>query len=503
MAFEHFAMTSRRRLLRRSLAAAFAGAALPLLQACGAAPPAPTVAPAARPAAEAPKPAAEAPKPAAEAAKPTVAPAAGQPSGSKTYKLLFAHDWTAGPRAAAIKFFFDEYKKAAPTVTIEAASLGGGAQTGSVGGLFETVVNQFVAGTAPDIIFAWPEAAPVWTRYLGDLTTLWKDKKADDLGIVDWPEITQVEGKRYAISFAPSTTGWYLNLTKVKSAGLPEPQDSWTWDDFLKIAQATTTPDGKNWGVFTARSWDTSSFNFVFGNMPNPSFWADPAKTKVGYDTPEALQGFKWYIDLIHKHKVLPGPAAATAMRTAETTNLFYLGLAAISGQWCQHNGAAHAFIKDRFEWKLMPNPISPNLKTDKNFHYGFTEPLVASKDGEKRGNLEASLDAMLFLTGSDLVQNYIGTLGNRPTIPVKASAFKGEAHMQPPPKNMQLIVKQLSDAKNAVNARPGVKYWAQWQFQTMAEIDKALIGEADAEKTWKNVVTVTQRLIDEAARGA
>jgi multiple sugar transport system substrate-binding protein len=353
------------------------------------------------------------------------------------------------------------------------------------------------------MIFAWPEVAPVWNPYLADLTAGWKDRKADDLAIVDYPEINFVQGKRFAISFAPSISGWYVNLTKVQSAGLPEPKDDWTWDDFLKIAQATTTPDGKSWGVFTGRSWDTSSFQFVFGNMARPTFWADADKKKVGYDTPEALQGFQWFVDLIHKHKVLPGPAAATAMRTAETTNLFYLGISTIYGTQYQHNGAAHNFVKDRFEWKLLPAPLSPNVKSDKNFQFGFCEPLVVSKDGEKRGHLEPSLDALLFLAGDDSVQGYIGSLGNRPTIPVKTSVLKSESSMKAPPKNMQLIVKQLEDAKSAVNARPGVKYWAQWQFQTMAEIDKALIGELDAEKTWRNVVTVGQRLMDESARGA
>ena len=61
------------------------------------------------------------------------------------------------------------------------------------------------------------------------------------------------------------------------------------------------------------------------------------------------------------------------------------------------------------------------------------TEPLVVSKDGEKKGNAQAAFDFALFLAGDDFPQNYIAE--NRPTIPVKKSVFNSPLYAKGPPK--------------------------------------------------------------------
>src|SRR5262245_55448397 len=236
---------SRRHLLRVGGTALALGAALPLLAACGSAPAAPTQAPAA-----APKVAAEPSLAATSPGAPTKpVSAAAQPAGAKSSKITFANDWNAGTRMETVKFAISEFQKLNPNVTVEALHMGSGAGTSNQGGLFETVVAQFVAGQAPDIIFGWPEMVPLFNRYLSDLSPLWKNKKGDDLGITDHPPITHFEGKRMAIDFAPSISGWYINTTLLEKAGLALPREDWDWNDQLELARKLTSSDGKQWGI--------------------------------------------------------------------------------------------------------------------------------------------------------------------------------------------------------------------------------------------------------------
>jgi ABC-type glycerol-3-phosphate transport system substrate-binding protein len=357
-------------------------------------------------------------------------------------------------------------------------------------------VAQFVAGQAPDVIFGWPEMVPIWNKYLADLTPLWRDKRGDDLGIIDHPQITHFEGKRMAIDFAPSVSGWFINTTMFEKAGLPLPKDDWTWNDQLDLAKKLTTADGKQWGIYFRKSWDLDFWPYAMSNSANSkTYFADKEETKVGYNTPEHLEGFQWFIDLIHKHKVAPSPAAAAALKTAETADLFNLGLAGMTAAHYQSSGSVVRFVGDKFKWKLMPQPRAP--KNTAFWHLGQTEPNAVSKDAEKKGNLEPAFDFSLFLGGSDFVQKWIALPNNRPTLPVKKSILNSAAILEGPPENMQQAVKQLEDAPNALNGRYPKKYWAEWMQTVTVEADKALIGEATAEQAWKSLVEKTQRVMD------
>ncbi len=420
------------------------------------------------------------------------------PQGNtKTYKIQFANDWNTGIRNEAVKKAIADFQALQPNVTIEALQMGSGAGTSNQGGLVEVVVTQFVAGQAPDLIFGWPEIVPIWNTYLTDLTPLWRDKKGDDLGIIDHPQITHLDGKRMAIDFAPSVGGWAINVSMFEQAGIPLPAEDWTWNDQLEIARKLTTGDGKQWGIWFPKSWDISFWPYVMSNMANQkSFYADEAETKVGYNSPEALEGFQWYIDLIHKHKVAPTPAAAAAAATAATNDMFMLGQAGMCELFFQSSGTVHRFVQDRFKWKMMPQPRAP--KNTARWHHGQSEPLVVSKTAEKNGTVEAAFDFALFLPGNEAFQRYVAEPANRPTFPVKRSVLNSPAILQGPPENMQLAVQQLEDAANAINMRHPKKYWAEWMQTVLTEADRAIIGEAPAAQAWQNVVDKTQRVMDD-----
>ncbi|WP_255604038.1 sugar ABC transporter substrate-binding protein [Oscillochloris sp. ZM17-4] len=101
----------------------------------------------------------------------------------------------------------------------------------------------------------------------------------------------------------------YYNQALFAEAGLAEPADDWTWDDFLRAAQALTRDtdgDGRvdQYGVGT----DASLFRvapFIWQNggdlVDNPA-----APTRLALDSPQAREALQWFVDLQVRHHVAP-----------------------------------------------------------------------------------------------------------------------------------------------------------------------------------------------------
>jgi multiple sugar transport system substrate-binding protein len=101
----------------------------------------------------------------------------------------------------------------------------------------------------------------------------------------------------------------YYNKNLFDQAGVAYPQAGWSWDDFLKAAQALTKDtngDGATdqYGVGTELEAIRLA-PFVWQN--GGEIVDDPAKpTRLALDTPAATEAFQWFVDLQVKHHVAP-----------------------------------------------------------------------------------------------------------------------------------------------------------------------------------------------------
>lgn len=426
---------------------------------------------------------------AVSSSKPTAASAAT----AKQTKISVASDWNSGVRKETIDAVVKEFPKQHPNITVEALHMGSGAGTSSVGGFSEQIVAQFISGQAPDLVFGWIEIVGTYRNFVAELTPLLKEKNYNDLGIVDIPFNTHWEGKQYGINFAPATGGWLYNIDMFQKAGVDLPTDAWTWDDAVAAFKKLTNPDKKTYGFWAQNSTEYGYLPMVMSN--GGSMFTDDTYKKVSLGDPKGLEAFKWWIDLIYKYKVSPEPGTAKGMGTADTSDLFQLGIVAVSASPLQSVGNQAKFIGDRFKWSLLPYPRSP--QTSDRRYLIHTEPLVVSKDSQKRGNLEQAVDLGLFLAGDDFAQKFIAE--NRPTIPVKEKWFTSAEYLKPPPENMKQIGVQLKDTKRQYQTRPLVKWYAEFTQKLTAAADKAFIGETTPEKAWQQAVSDCQSVVDNA----
>lgn len=101
----------------------------------------------------------------------------------------------------------------------------------------------------------------------------------------------------------------YYNKNLFDAAGVAYPSDEWTWNDFVKTAQALTKDtdsDGATdqFGV----GIEASIFRLAPLIWQNGGDIVDDPKnpTKLTLDTPEAREALQWFVDLQVRHKVMP-----------------------------------------------------------------------------------------------------------------------------------------------------------------------------------------------------
>jgi multiple sugar transport system substrate-binding protein len=147
----------------------------------------------------------------------------------------------------------------------------------------------------------------------------------------------------------------YYNRDLFRAAGLPDPSPDWTWDDFLRAAQALTRDtDGDGVTDQYGLGTDVSLFRVAPFIWQNGGELADnpQAPTRLALDTPAAREAIQWFVDLQVKHGVTPN-AVAEAAESSESRFLNgRLGMLLNS----RRGVPTYRTITD-FEWDVAPLP--------------------------------------------------------------------------------------------------------------------------------------------------
>ncbi len=147
----------------------------------------------------------------------------------------------------------------------------------------------------------------------------------------------------------------YYNKDLFAQAGIDTPSDDWTWDDFLKTAQALTM-DMNNDGDSDIYGLGTEATIF----RVTPFIWMnggdlvdDPQNpTGVALDTPETREALEWFIDLQVTYQVVPDAVKEQAEGSESRFLNGRLGMFLNS----RRGVPTYREIKD-FDWDVAPLP--------------------------------------------------------------------------------------------------------------------------------------------------
>lgn len=212
------------------------------------------------------------------------------------------------------------------------------------GDYYARILTQIAAGDPPDLLQIGDDAVPRFVDAgafipLDDYITNGEHPLDTSIYLPGVLEPGRWNGKQYLLPKDFSPLAVYYNKKLFDEAGVPYPQDGWTWQEFLDTAKQLTKTDaaGKvtQWGVQLPGPWTTGFEYWV--SAAGGKLISEDGSTFTGYmDSPEVQEAVQFYADLYNKEKVAPLPADMNSFGGGNTE--FENGTAAmrIFGRWPQ-----------------------------------------------------------------------------------------------------------------------------------------------------------------------
>jgi multiple sugar transport system substrate-binding protein len=273
-----------------------------------------------------------------------------------------------------VQDFYKEFEKEHPGVDVRVESIPGS------GEYVHKMILNFVAGTQPDVMVLDASSAAVFIEngLLTDLSPfLARDPEVSlDDYYANVVEIARRGEKVYAIpgDFTPMVL--YYNKDLFDRAGVPYPDGSWDFEEFLETAKKLTIP-GKQHG-FVFSNWMPGWIMWLWnngGDVLSP----DGSRAQGYLDSPQNAETVAFLRDLIETHKVAPSISEAASTGV----DLFANGQAAmaISGHWAlvgYKNAPKDDQGRPKIDWKRLGVAALPHNMPESHtvmYEAGFAIP--------------------------------------------------------------------------------------------------------------------------------
>jgi multiple sugar transport system substrate-binding protein len=179
------------------------------------------------------------------------------------------------------------------------------------------------------------------------------------------------KGQPYVLNKDYSTVAIYANKKLFDAAGIALPQEGWTYDDLLSIAQQLTVD--KNGNNATSPDFDPS--NIVQYGMNHQGGWfrsfqttiysfgshtiSDDGSTFDGYmNSEQTIAALQWMNDAINVYHVAPTTEWLTALPSGSMQALYDGQLAMVFGNGPWYLGQLQE--QPDFEYAILPMPTGP-----------------------------------------------------------------------------------------------------------------------------------------------
>jgi multiple sugar transport system substrate-binding protein len=203
---------------------------------------------------------------------------------------------------------WDEFERTHPGVKLQIEQIPGPGQYAP------KVLMMHLTGSVPDVIHLDASSAAIFINndVLLDLAPFVKRDTDFDLDrfFENVLKIYQRGSRVYSIPLDFTPMVMYYNKTLFDEANVPYPRSGWTWDDFLRKAEALTKPPPP--GEILPQQ-----YGFYFENiMPFWVLWlwtnggdvlSPDGRRASGYlDGPRSVEAVQFLVDLMEKHHVAP-----------------------------------------------------------------------------------------------------------------------------------------------------------------------------------------------------
>jgi multiple sugar transport system substrate-binding protein len=232
-------------------------------------------------------------------------------------------------------------------------------------------------------------------------------------------------------------TMWFYNKNVFDEAGLPEPDDSWTWDTLLETAKTLTktADDGtvEIYGMSTPVDGNGRINSWIF--QAGGDFYDADYRTCTIKSEP-AMEAFQWMTDLVLQHKVAMPPEPNQQFNPFQTSRVG-VGL---QGDWMITPFEAI----EEFEWNIFWPPKHPRtgLNTIDAYQNGYAISSSAK-------NTDAAWEYVKWLVYGEGLQKSVEIFAG--SFPAHIPTAENTVYVQDrtrPPTNLWILGELLKEAK-------------------------------------------------------
>lgn len=260
----------------------------------------------------------------------------------------------------------------------------------------------------------------------------------------------------------------YYNRDLFRAAGVAEPADNWTWDDFLATAKALTRDsDGDGQTDQYGLGVEASLYRlapFIWQNggelVDDPTFPTQLALPRV-----PALAALTWFTELQTVHGVVPDRLAETSQ---DSESRFLAGTLAMYLN--SRRGTPTYRESAAFDWDIAPLPR------------GVTEAGVLHSDGYCLSAAAADKDAawrFIEFANSAEGQRIIAQTGR--TVPSLKAVAESDAFLDPAQRPARSRV--FLDTIASLRLVPVLSTWNDIESTASEEIERAFYGDISPEE--------------------
>lgn len=260
--------------------------------------------------------------------------------------------WDSG-QAKLLQKVADDFEKENPNIKIDI-------QVSGWDDYWTGLEAAATGGSLPDTF--WMHSNNIYyyasNDQLLDLTE-YIDKSAD-VDMENYPEelgkIYNLEEKQYAVPKDYDTIALWYNKNLFDEAGIPYPDDTWTWDTMKDAAKKLTKPDKSQYGMSAGLHNQEGYYNFVYqngGTIVTP-------ENKSGYLDEKTIDGIEEYFSYVKEGlspEIYDDKARAEAIENGQCA----MGL---FGSWNLSSFASNEFMSNNFDCAVLPKSNDGNRAT-------------------------------------------------------------------------------------------------------------------------------------------
>jgi multiple sugar transport system substrate-binding protein len=357
---------------------------------------------------------------------------------------------------------------------------------------FQTKLQTMIASNkTPDVFYLAPENVMPFadSGIIADLSDYINDNAEFDadnvwakaLDMYRYDGTTPGVGASYGLpkDIGPFALAYNKDLFDAAGITAPDPEDPWTWDEFVAAAKTLTTGSGD------AKVYGSAPYSLESAVWSNGGDWLNADHTKVTVTDPAFVEALQWVADLSLVDGVVPTSEEESSLPSFQR---FMEGKTAMMGVGPWNQGG---FWKDaKFTWDLMPWPVSP-ATGERAIWYGGIGFAVSNKsdDKEDASNLAAFLafneDAQRTnMEQGQAIPNLIDMTENEYLTSDKA------------PANKQEFIRIIEDYGR--RATQTYTYNSEWFGLFNSNLASVWTGEQTAEEYTASVTDEMQSMLDQ-----